>query len=156
MGIYDSGIDINLPKELNGDKVKPILLAVAALIVVFLVGHFILKGFDSNPVSIEFAKNPIKTGETAEVTVVIQNNTETDAQNATVSLQIKETSEFSVFPKNEGFNGTINVLSQNTSRRIGYFANPVGNVLPGTYTIVAKFTINGKIFEKSEKLFVED
>ena len=150
MGIYDSGFGFEKGKLI---KIIGLVIVLAALIV---AGYWVATNFESSPINIQFESNPIKPGEKTKVTIVISNNSEFDAENVTLSLRAKEQTEFDIFPSNEKFNGTINLISSGTNREVTFFINPVGEILPGTYTLVAEAVINSQLYEKEAKLIVKN
>lgn len=154
MGIYDSNIDI----DFGPDARKKMLLAgaaVLAVLVIAAVGLWANENLRPQGLALKFEKNPLKSGEQTRVVVTVTNIEKADAVNVKVGLEPKEKAEFDVFPFSEGFSGTIGLISAGASREITYVANPVGKVLPGTYTFVAKTTINGKSYEKEAVLTVQ-
>ncbi len=110
--------------------------------------------FRQNPLKLEFAKGTIKPGETTTLVATVTNIEKQDAAVVIVSLEAKEKGEFQVFPRSEGFNGTISLISAGSSREVTFVINPVQKVLPGTYTFVAKTTLNGKEYSKEAVLAV--
>jgi len=154
MGIYDADFDF----QFGFDKHKwlrkvGIVIALAALI---FVAYWVVTNFESSPINFQFESNPIKPGEKTQVTIIISNNSDFDAENVTLSLRAKEQTEFDIFPSNEKFNGSINLISSGTNREVTFFVNPVGEVLPGTYTLVATAVMNSQLYEKEAKLIVKN
>ncbi|MEK6958313.1 MAG: CARDB domain-containing protein [archaeon] len=153
MGLYDSGIYAKF-----GEEKKKIAMGVLAAVVIAVAIWSILVlapiSFDDHPIKYRFEKNPIRPGEQAKVTITISNNGKMDAQNVKLFLQPKEKTEFDIFPVNEKFRDTIPLISAGTSREVTFLINPVGEVLPGTYTLVATAQMNGKIFTESATLTV--
>lgn len=154
MGIYDAGFDF----QFGFDKGKwlpkiGIIIALAALIV---VAYWVVANFETNPISFQFDKNPIKPGEKTQVTITLVNNSDLDAENVTLTLNAKEQTEFDIYPSNEKFKGSINLISSGTKREVTFSINPVGEVLPGTYTLVAKAVINFQLYEREVKLIVKN
>lgn len=153
MGIYDSGLDLNL--DFARGKLIPIIGIVVALIIIVVLAYWVVSNYETSPLSFDFEKNPINTTESTTVTISVSNQSDSDAENVSLSLETKEKSEFDIYSSNEKFDGTISLLSTGTSRKVSFVVNPIGEILSGTYTLVAKATINGAMYEKEEKLFVE-
>ena len=154
MGIYDAGFDFRFGFSKNKWLPKAgIIVVLAALIV---VAYLVVTNFESNPINFQFDKNPIKSGEQTRVTIIISNNSDFDAENVTLSLRAKEQTEFDIFPSNEKFKGSINLISSGTNREVTFFINPVGEVLSGTYTLVAQAVMNSQVYEKEAKLIVKN
>jgi len=156
MGIYDSGFGPKFDLLFNRKKFLPIIGGLIVLIILIGIIYFGVISIDSSPIGFNFEKNPIKTGESTNIIVSITNNSDVDATNVSLALRIKETSEFDIIALNEKFKGSISLLSSNSSREVIYLINPIGNVLPGSYTLVAETVINGAKFEKEAKLNVEN
>ncbi len=142
MGIYDKSIEL--------DNYKKYLLAVGiialALLVVFLFYQIVNK--PENPVEIKFERNQINAGESTRVFVKVTNNTGKDLENIPLRIYAKEKTEFDIFPLNPQFQGNINYLSDGTSREIAFVINPVKQILPGSYVIVAEAIISDSKFTK--------
>ncbi len=154
MGIYDSTLDLGIGPDIQ----KKLMMALAAILILFVViagAFWVSESLRPGALQIRFEKNPVKPSETTKLFVTVTNIDKNDAAAVPVTLEVKENTEFQVSPLNEKFTGTIELISAGASREIAFVANPVGNVLPGTYTFVAKATINGKQYEKEGTLKVE-
>lgn len=152
MGIYDNTI------QFSDNKLQIIGLVIVALVIIGAIAYFISSAPSpdaQNPLELKFEKNPMKPAETNKATVKITNSSGSDLQNVPIVLFAKEQSEFDIFALNSKFDGKIPVLSNGTTRDIIFVINPVGNVLPGTYVMVAKTTISGKEYEKEALLKVD-
>ena len=151
MGIYDNSVNF------GDDRIKYAAIGIVALII---IGALIYGGLGSiqpseqNPLELKFEKNPAKSTELNKAIVTISNIFENDLTNVPVKISAKERSEFDIYPLNSKFDGTIPILSKGTSREITYVINPAGNVLPGTYVIVAETQIEGKNYRKEAVLTI--
>ncbi len=154
MGIYDSALGFDFQFG-ESKKIIQIILLVIAILAIGAIGFFLLSGFKPSALGFSFEKNPIKTDETTKVIVTVTNISAQDALDVPVSLRAKESSELQIAYLSQNFNGTIPNLSKGTAREVTFTANPVGKILPGTYVLVARTTINGKDFEKEAVLTVE-
>ena len=154
MGIYDSGISLDIGPE-RRRLVVYAALTLVALLSIAAVAMLGAQAISPQPMEFRFEKNPVKGGETAKVFITVRNVSEKDALNVPLSLAAKEETEFNVFAQSGKFGGTIPEISKGTGREVAFVVNPVGKVLPGTYTLVAKTTINGKEYEKEAVLTVE-
>ncbi|VVC00139.1 Uncharacterised protein [uncultured archaeon] len=154
MSIYDSGLNLNFGE----DAQKKIIYGAVALFIVLVIaalGMVVSDAVDQKPLQMRFEKSPIKAGETAKLFVTVANTEKTDASNVEVKVEAKEKTEFDAFPLNEKFKGKIDLISAGTSREISYILNPIGKVIPGTYTFAAKASINGKEYTQDAVLKVE-
>jgi len=156
MGIYDSGFVPKFGFNFDKGKIIPIVGAAVVIIILILVAFWVVSNYDSGPLSFRFEKNPVKPAEQTKVFVTVTNQGDLDAENVLLSLKAKEISDYDIYPLNENFEGEINYLSSRSSREVTFLINPIGEVLPGTYTLVAETTINGQLYEKEIKLFVEN
>ena len=154
MGIYDSfpGLDIGPESQ---KKIMFAGIAVLAIIIVAALVFFASEMFGPQPVKMEFQKNPIKPNETTMAIVKVMNVDKLDAVYVPVSLEPKEQSEFDTRALDMKFDGTIGAISSGDSREITFVINPIGTIIPGTYTFVAKAKINGKEYVKEGQLRVE-
>ncbi|MCR4368631.1 MAG: hypothetical protein NUV67_01865 [archaeon] len=152
MGIYEGTMGFKF--SLGGAKMLPIIGGIIAIIALLLITNWAIGNYEPAALKIEFEKNPISVGEQTMVFVTVSNATKIDAQNVPLTLEVKEQTEFDIFPLNEKFNGVIGILSSETSRQVTFVINPVQQVLPGTYTLVAQTTINGKAYSSEVKLNV--
>lgn len=155
MGIYDNHLDF------GGNKLQIAGLAIGAIIIVAIILYALSSTpiqTQVNPLGITFQKNPIKSGETSQVTVKITNSSGKDLPDVAVALFAKETSEFDIYSLNSKFEGsrvTIPILSNGTSREITFVLNPIGTILPGTYVIVAGTNLDGNEYKKEAVLTVQ-
>ncbi|MFH1391899.1 MAG: hypothetical protein ABIH20_06310 [Candidatus Diapherotrites archaeon] len=156
MGVYDSGLNLDFGFRFDKKKFIPIIGVLVVLIILAYIVIYVVSNYESSPMEFRFEKNPIKNGEQTKVFVKISNQTKTDAENVSLTLKAKEISDFDIIPLNEKFDGSIKLLSSGTSREITFLINPIGEVLPGTYTLVAESIINGQLHKKETKLFVEN
>ncbi|PIN85614.1 MAG: hypothetical protein COV47_01175 [Candidatus Diapherotrites archaeon CG11_big_fil_rev_8_21_14_0_20_37_9] len=155
MGVYDGGFQFDFRQ---GDAKKILIIGITVIIfllLIFLISQVDLS-FKQDALSTRFEKNPVKSGEQTKIFVTVTNNTASDAAKVPVSVSAKEKTEFDIYPINEKFNGEIQLLSTGTSREITFLVNPIGEVLPGTYTFVIKITINGQLNEKETVLTVQN
>src|SRR3989344_4199279 len=152
MGLYDQNVGFNLAFG-DSKKILYIILAVLIVLAIGAIAFFAMQEIKPSALNFRFEKNPIKTGETTKVIVTVTNIGEFDAVNVPVSLGAKESTELQVFPEN--FSGKIANLSAETSREVTFVINPVRNILPGTYVLVARTTINGEEYEKETVLTVQ-
>jgi len=155
MGIYDSGFGIDLRPE-NKKKIVMAIAGAIAVVVFFFIVSSIEIELESSVISHRFEKNPIKPGEQTKLFVGITNSTEIDAENIALRVEAKEKTEFDIIPLNEKFNGSITLISAGNSREITFLINPIGEVLPGTYTLVITTSINGALEEKEITLAVQN
>ena len=154
MGIYDQGVGFKFAFG-ESKRMLYILAIVLAILVVGAVAFFAMQNYEPSALEFRFEKNPIKAGETTKITVTVSNITGADATNVPLSLRAKESGEFDIYPFNETFTGRIANLSEGTSREVAFVVNPVGNILPGTYVLVARATVNGEEYEKESVLTVQ-
>ncbi|MAG17854.1 MAG: hypothetical protein CL944_00060 [Candidatus Diapherotrites archaeon] len=155
MGVYDSGLNLDFIK-FDKKKFLPIIGAIVLIIILAYAAIYAVSNYEPSPIEFRFEKNPIKSGEETKIFIIISNQTKTDAEDVSLILKAKEISDFDVIPLNEKFDGSIKFLSSGTSREITFLINPIGEVLPGTYTLVAESAINGQLHTKETKLFVEN
>ncbi|MCR4335034.1 MAG: hypothetical protein NUV57_00675 [archaeon] len=156
MGVYDSGLNLDFGFRFDKKKFLPIIGAIIVLIILAYLVIYAASNYESSPMEFRFEKNPIKSGEQVKVFITISNQTKTDAEDVSLTLKAKEISDFDIIALNEKFNGSIPLISSDTSREITFLINPIGEVLPGTYTLVAESVINGQVHKKETKLFVEN
>ena len=154
MSIYDQAIGFKFGFG-NSKAMQLTLIAVVIILAAGAIGFFALQGVKPSALDLRFEKNPIGVGETVNVVVKVTNITKADAVNVQLSIRAKESSEFDIYPYNETFNGSILNLSKDTSREVTFVINPVGNILPGTYVLVAKTTVNGEEYEREAVLTVQ-
>ncbi len=156
MGIYDGGIpSFDFRLDMDKDKIVAYAGIAIGIILIILVAYWLVLNFDSSPVDISFEKNPIAAGESTRVKVIVTNRFDIDAQNVGITLRAKEQRDFDVVPLNDKFNGTIPLVSAGASREVTYLVNPVGEILPGTYTLVATVVIENEPFVKEAKLIIQ-
>ena len=155
MGIYDNGLNLNLGEGAG----KLAIYAVIAIVVAVIIGAIVLSAGEAlkpSALQFRFDKNPIKVGEMTKLYVDVTNVSETDVSDVPLTLEPKEKTEFDVYPLNDKFHGTITDLSKGTSREVSFIINPLGKILPGTYSFVARTTINGMDYEKETVLTVQE
>ncbi len=155
MGIYDSTIDLEFGPAIQ----KKIILAGAAILLILVIaafGFWVSDFMKPNALKAEFSKNTIKPGETTKLVVTVTNIEKVDASNVPVSAMAKEKTDFQVFPESQKFGGKVELISAGASREITFIVNPVQRVLPGTYTFVAKTSINGEDYSKDTVLTVKE
>jgi len=154
MGLYEPGFEFHFPFV----EKKNILTISAIILVLILIGGFlfwVLGNLEQSPFNFRFDKNPIMPGEQTKVVVTLTNISEFDAADVPLTLEVRERTEFDIYPLNEKFTGEINILAKGNSREITFLINPIGEVLPGTYTLEAKTNINGVEYAKIVTLRVE-
>lgn len=154
MGIYDSGLNIDFGPDLQ----KKIMYGGAALLVVLVIaaaGLMVSDAVSPRALLVRFDKNPIKAGETTRIFVSITNTGKSDEINVPITLEAKEKTEFDVFPINEKFKGQIESISPGNSREITFMVNPIGKIIPGTYTFVSKAKMGMKEYSQEAVLKVE-
>ena len=153
MSIYGSNFGLGF--GVSRQKVTPIAGIIILLIILVSLIFLFVENFDSNPLTFTFERNPIKAGNQVKIFINLTNNSEEDAHNVPLSLEAKENTDFDIYSLNEKFDGIIPTISKGTSREITFLINPIEEVLPGSYTLVAKTNINGIAFEKEAILIVE-
>jgi len=153
MSIYGSnfGLGFGVSKQ----KVTPIAGIIILILILASLVFLFIENFDSNPLNFTFERNPIKTGNQVKIFINLTNNSEQDAHDVPLTLEAKENTDFDICSLNEKFKGIIPTISKGTSREITFLINPIEEVLPGTYTLVAKTNLNGIDFKKEAILIVE-
>ena len=153
MSIYGSNFGLGF--GVSRQKVTPVIGII--ILILLLIGLIFLffENFDSNPLNFTFERNPIKAGSQVKIFINLTNTSEQDAHDVSLSLKAKENTEFDIYLLNKKFKGIIPTISKGTSREITFLLNPVGEVLPGSYTLVAKTNLNNIDFEKEAILIVE-
>ena len=154
MGIYNPGFDFDI--AMGTKRALPLAGMALAIILLAIVSIWAVTSFENGPLKISLEKNPVTPNDEVRVTVTVANKSDTDAENVPVSLQIKERAEFDIYALNKKFSGTITSLSSGTEREVTFILDPVGGVLPGSYTLVARTKINGFEYEKEHKLIVDN
>ena len=153
MSIYGSnfGLGFGVSKQ----KVTPIAGVIVLILILTSIVFLAFESFEDNPLNFTFERNPIKAGNQVKIFINLTNNSEQDAHDVPLSLSAKENTDFDIYSLNEKFKGIIPTISKGTSREITFLINPIGEVLPGSYTLVAKTNLNGIDFEKEAILLVE-
>jgi len=153
MSIYGSnfGLGFGVSKQ----KVTPIAGIILLSIILIGLIFLLFENFEDNPLNFTFERNPIKAGNQVKIFINLTNTSEQDAHDVPLSLKAKENTDFDIYSLNEKFKGIIPTISKGTSREITFLINPIGEVLPGSYTLVAKTNLNGIDFEKEAILLVE-
>ncbi len=154
MSLYDSGPDFNL--GIDPKKMIVPIAGITVIILLVLVGMWASENVKPDPLSMRFEKSPIKPGEQTKLFVNVTNISENDAENVSLKYGARENSEFDIYPLNEKFKGQIAVISKGASREITFIVNPVGNILPGTYTFDVNTVINGAFYKKEIMLTVQN
>jgi len=158
MGIYDSGIDFDISPGSKKIAVYA-LIAIAAIAIIAVLAMAAAEYAKPQALSFRFEKNPIKQDQMTTLYVTVTNISGFDLANVPIDVRAKEGAELQISASSEKFNGTavsLPQLSGGTSREVAFTINPVGKILPGTYVIVAKTTINSEPFEEEAILKVEE
>ena len=153
MSIYGSnfGLGFGVSKQ----KVTPIAGVIILILILTSIVFLAFESFENSPLNFTFERNPIKAGDQVKIFINLANTSEQDAHDVPLLLKAKENTDFDIYSLNEKFKGIIPTISKGTSREITFLINPVGEVLPGSYTLVAKTNFNGIDFEKEAILLVE-
>lgn len=154
MGLYDSGFDFRFgeAKKIAFSLGIGVLAVILVVLVLFFAGQFLR----TEPLQFRFEKNPIKTGEQTKVFITVTNISGGDLENVPLSLSAKEKAEYDIYALNEKFDGKISQLSKGTSREVTFIINPIGKILRGTYTLVARTNLNGVDHVKEATLTVQE
>ena len=146
--------ELDKPRKFDLGLVKYIAIAII-IVIVALVIYFNLPGlgntFDSGPLQINFAKNPVQAGESTLMSVKLINNSEFDLNNLVVEAAAIDSASINVFPSVQN----VSILEKQTEKSLEYSVQPKNGILKGSYAIELKTVFNGKAIVKRVFIKVE-
>ena len=130
MSIYRRGFDF----EYIWSKGKPILLMVVVAVVVVLAGitYLVLSMMNQPVLEAELMQSAIKSSEHTLLSITVSNYSETDIRDVIVHINAADNQAIDVSP------GTVEIPvleKDGGNRNLEILVNPIGEVLPGKYTL---------------------